>query len=339
MSRLIHGSQLPYGLADLNPRVIVDEGTERWVKCYVQHCEQWLRPPRRSFAGDVCPIHGIRCHVSGATGTYSYSQAERNIIVARRDFTAQIRGHEFKFESHRLGSERSEDALTWNVFRSLYERRVLAEFVNLFINEMHAVEPDLYLWGINMKDFRAWQLLIDARNQFESNLPVERPLTEPDIALHLPGKYLILIEAKFTSDNTFYDRGHRKNAHSLTAEELVSLYHFPQACITNRTAASTAGRIPQQLWRNMVFAEYMARHDAPTTRAYHLNLVRLLAEQQIEAEFRSLLHRSYQDRFGRVTWEEIYVRAHFLKGLELLVRYLKEKTAGLRPAFHLPRVS
>lgn len=339
MSWLISDNQLPYGISDLDPRVLVDEGTERWVKCFVQDCEQWLRPPKRSCPGDVCPIHGIRCHVSGSTGTYSYPQATKNIIVGRREFASQIRGHEFKFESHRLGSERSEDALTWNVFRSLFERRVLAEFVGLFIDEMHAVEPNLYLWGIDMKDFRPWQLLIDARKQFESNLPVERPLTEPDIALHLPGRYVILIEAKFTSANTFYDRGDRKNANSLTAEELVSLYHFPQARITSRASASAAGRIPQQLWRNMVFAEYMACQDAPTTKAYHLNLVRLLAEQPIEAEFRPLLHEGFQDRFRRVTWEEVYVRAHFLKGLELLVKYLKEKTAGLRPAFHLPRAT
>ena len=78
------------------------------------------------------------------------------------------------------------------------------------------VEPFLYLWGICLTEdaFDPMELLIAARKRFESNLPVERPYTEPDIMIHLPGRYLILIEAKFTSPNTTYaseDRGRMPN--------------------------------------------------------------------------------------------------------------------------------
>jgi len=55
------------------------------------------------------------------------------------------------------------------------------------IGESHSEEPDLYLWGIRVSgdSFEPWDLLIAARKRFESNLPVVRPLTEPDIALLL----------------------------------------------------------------------------------------------------------------------------------------------------------
>ena len=36
-------------------------------------------------------------------------------------FAERIVGHPFKYESHRLGAENSEDALSRNVFRSLQE--------------------------------------------------------------------------------------------------------------------------------------------------------------------------------------------------------------------------
>src|SRR5208282_1292283 len=69
-----------------------------------------------------------------------------------------------------------------------------------------------------------WDLLIAARQRFEANLPVNRPWTEPDIALYLPGRYLILIEAKFTSPNPAYENGPQKDPKSLTKDELLDIY-------------------------------------------------------------------------------------------------------------------
>jgi hypothetical protein len=72
------------------------------------------------------------------------------------------------------------------------------------------------------------ELLIAARKRFESDLPVERPYTEPDIMLHLPGRYLVLLEAKFTSPNTTYARGPRKDSQSLTLDELCATIWKPR---------------------------------------------------------------------------------------------------------------
>lgn len=329
---------VPYGTAELNPEIVTTGQPAQLVKCYVRGCSRWLAPPRRSFRGDICPVHKIRCHVSGNNGTYSYVDPARNIIAGTKVFADHILGHPFKFESHRLGSEKSEDALTWNVFRFLYEHKQLARVAELFTGERHGTEPQLFLWGIAIDSFRPWPLLIKARDRFERKLPVDRPLTEPDIALYLPGEYLVLVEAKFTSPNTYYEQAYRKTPTSLTAAELIHYYWHPGAQIVNVDAACEAERVPQQLWRNMVFAEYMAQQGGLGARAYHVNLVRHFCEASIEHEFRSLLHPEFNCRFHRCTWEQVHASVCGLDRFELLNRYVRNKTAGLRPAFSLPDI-
>lgn len=334
---------MPYGKQELDPNVNLETGTPRRVRCYVRGCHHVLRVPTKYDRGETCPDHGIRCHCSGSgaaySHTYTYADAKRNVIASAEQFGQRIIHHPFKYESHRLGSEKSEDTLTWNVFRSLQEAGQLGSFVERVTGERSPLEPYLYLWGICLTDdeFEPWPLLIAARDRFERALPVKRPFTEPDIALHLPGKYLILIEAKFTSPNTCYEPGPRKDAASLTFDELLGRYQDPGLEILDYRAARQAARVYQQLWRNTTFAEWMGKTDHPRTKAYHLNLVRDGEEIESEPEFRKLVSAQFQDRFRRITWEQIYHGMGDCRRLEPLRQYLANKTAGLRPAFRLPR--
>jgi hypothetical protein len=326
--------RLPFGTGDLwhSPSMISDR--PRRVRCYVLGCPNILETPTRGGRGDVCPEHGIRCHFSAAGATYSYRDPRRNMIASPQLFADRIINHPFKFESHRMGLEKSEDAVSWNVFRSLAESNGLAKIASLITGLPNDEEPALYLWGIRISgdDFTPWDLLIEARKRFENNLPVDRPLTEPDIALHLPGKYLILVEAKFTSPNSFYERGPRQNRSSLTLDELLGIYHDRRLAILSIERARSALRVPYQLWRNMVFAEWMATLDSPTTRAYHVNLVREGYEAKTELEFRELVRPECQDRFHRLTWEGIYAASIGPQHRQLR-QYIETKTAGLKQAF------
>ena len=327
---------VPYGVHDLDPQIIVHPGNQDIVRCYVRGCEQFVRRPKKRQCGELCPEHGIYCHHSSYGSTYSYGDVRRNIIASPDVFAERIIGHTFKYESQRLGSEKSEDALSWNVFRSLQEAGCLAQVANLLIGESHPEEPDLYLWGIRVSDdsFEPWDLLIAARQRFESDLPVDRPLTEPDIALHLPGRYLVLIEAKFTSPNGFYKRGRRKDEQSLTMEELLAIYQDPDLRLLDMTTAKGRDRVPYQLWRNTVFAEWMALRDSSATKAYHINLVREGHEEDSAAEFVELLRAGHEGRFGRATWEEVHRwAAQQSSTLDRLCEYVDQKTAQLTKAF------
>lgn len=326
---------LPYGVLDLDSQLVSDADR---VRCYVRGCQEMLRPPTRGFRGDTCKVHRIRCHISGANATYTYPQAKRNIIASPDLFARRLIGHPFKFESHRMGFEKSEDALTWNVFRSFQEAGCLHLVAELITGRDFGAEPTLYLWGIRLTDnsFRPWDLLIEARRRFESALPVKRPATEPDAGLFLPGRYLILIEAKFTSPNPFYLDGPRRDGQSLTMQELLDIYRHPACTILDTERARAADLIYYQLFRNTQFASYMASLDSPNTLAFHANLVRAGAEHESTGRFRQLIRPAFADRFTRITWEQLFVLATLRwQKLGRLIEYLATKTAGLAPAFQL----
>ena len=333
ISNSTFNTSLPYGVGDLDPEVVVHLDDPDKVRCYVCGCEHFVRGPQRGKRGEVCPDHGIYCHHSRYGSTYSYADVRRNIIASPEMFAERIVGHPFKYDSHRLGAENSEDALSWNVFRSLQEFKCLAQVAKLMTNEEHSEEPRLFMWGIRVDDdsFEPWDLLNAARERFERNLPVRRPLTEPDIALHLPGKYLILIEAKFTSLNPVYCRGRRKDAQSLTLSELLEIYLDASLKIINQSQASVRNQIHYQLSRNVVFSEWMAQMDSSSTSPLHINLVRRKSEATSQAEFAGLRHASHAGSFRRFEWESI--GTDNLPSRQLLARYLLFKTARLLKAF------
>ena len=110
---------LPYGTLDLDSAVHANPGPPRRVRCYVQGCRHVLRAPTR-YDRDNLP--GPRDQVPLLRGcTYSYPQSPAKHHRVTRSVRYPLVGHPFKYESHRFGQEKSEDALTWNVFRSLQE--------------------------------------------------------------------------------------------------------------------------------------------------------------------------------------------------------------------------
>jgi hypothetical protein len=328
---------LPYGTADLDPLPRFVAGPRRKVRCFVRGCERDLCPPtRRHGRGDACPEHGIRCH-AGTDCTYSYADPRRNFIIDAELAGDRVVRHPFKFESHRFGLENSADALTWNVVRSFQRASALHRLARRITGLPLVDEPRLFLWGISVSDdmFQPWDLLLCARERFETSLPVERPLTEPDIALWLPGVYLILIEAKFTSHNAVYRDGPRRDSTSLTKQELLDIYQDHELAILDLDQARRRQQVHYQLWRNMVFAEWMARAAGQSTRAYHANLTRCGHEVDSCREFHGLVRPEYADRFAHVTWKEFDALAFGAAELSRLRKYLRTKTAYLRRAFAL----
>lgn len=329
---------LPFGTLDLDPQPYVVAGPSRRVRCYVRGCAQMLRPPGEGYTGDVCPAHGIRCHHSAQAGpTYAYVDVKRNIVIGADSFVTRIVQNPFKYDKRWLNYEKSEDALTWNVFRTLQECGLLHVVAGWITGLDIQEEPRLYLWGLSISDgkFEPWDLLLAARMRFESNLPVERPPTEPDITLYLPGYYLILIEAKFTSPNPFYIDGPRRDAKSLTKNELLEIYQDADLVTLDVEKARRSERVYYQLWRNVVFAEWMAGYGNAATVAYVANLTRDGQERESCGAFQSLITAECVRHFVHLSWEDIYRRMTEPPALSKMRRYLETKTAGLQPAFSL----
>lgn len=322
-------------MKDLDPELHFDLGPPRRIRCFVRGCQHLLRPPTRSGGGDICPEHGIRCHSSG---TYSYADIRQNFIIDANLVATRIVGHPDKYDSKRLGMENSEDAVTWNVFRSLQKADCLHHVANLICGSNSTDEPQLYLWGLSLTGdtFDLWDLLVDARKRFEGNLPVKRPLTEPDIALYLPGEYLILIEAKFTSPNSYYSDGKRKDSASLTKAELLAIYQDDSLRILNAVKAVQTKRVHYQLWRNLIFAEWMAARAEQGTQGFLGSLTRRGHERESCAEFSQLSNDDFQNRFRHIAWEDFPALCPTSSTvLDPLCDYLRSKTASRMPAFDL----
>jgi hypothetical protein len=326
---------LPFGIFDLDPNVQTDPGPPMRIRCFVNGCTHFLIPPARGRKGETCPAHGIMCSRSP---TYIYSDVRKNIIVAQDLLADRIVGHRWKVESHRFGHERSEDALTYNLFRSFQEAGALNYIARLITGLDAEDEPRLFLWGLELTDdsLRPWDLLIAARRRFERRLPVKRPKTEPDIGLYLPGQYLALIEAKFCSPNTFYLDGPRRDPQSLTKEELLNRYCDLSLRYLDREEAGQADRVYYQLWRNVVFAEWMAQAAEPGTQAYFANLTRRGCENDSFAHFQRMIRPEFLGRVAHIFWEDLWILAGLSGGrLTTPQEYLLAKTANLLPAFNL----
>jgi hypothetical protein len=325
-----HDDRIPYGIFELHPQLVTDPGPPFRVRCCVRGCNRFLIPPSRTYPGEVCREHGIRTHRSA---TYSYVRPERNIITAR-DVAIRIANHPFKWEC-RFQLEKSEDAAVFNLLRSFMEAGCL-NYLGRYITGLNTEkEPRLFLWGIEQdEELTPFDLLIAGRERFERRLPVERPMTEPDAMLYLPGRYLALIEAKLTSPNPVYTDGPRRDSQSLTKEELIGIYDDPLCLMIDIEKARRAEAIAYQMFRNVQFASWMAHHATPGTRPYFANLTRRGYENDSFNAFTQLVRPEFLGQVTHIFWEDLWVIAGLAGGrLCLLQEYLMRKTSNLLPAF------
>jgi hypothetical protein len=346
---------LPFGTDDLRVDRQVDP--QGRIGCFVSGCTQLLRVPGRSRgSGDVCPAHGIRCHKSG---TYTYDDPLRNIIAGKHLVERMVRAGKKltgKAETHRLGHENSEDAVSWNVFRSLQELGLLGLAVEVLTGSVAEGEPELFTWGLRipreesaeMQDLRArptwgpeewsrlrWKGLADARNLLEPiDVRSKRPQqqTEPDVVLFAPPVGWIFVEAKFGSATDCV-----KKRETAKIEKFVKRYGKACGatfdCEAIEAAKADPTRFPRQLLRNVAFAEVI-RGQAP---ARVVALVRSGAVGDTDWADRAnrFLVPGAQTRVHHRTWEDLYraLPARADAKLARLRRYMQTKSLYGEPAF------
>jgi hypothetical protein len=216
--------------------------------------------------------------------------------------------------------------------------------------------PELYLWGchINLEQniCEPYNLLKQARAKIEPD--ITRFPTEPDIMLVVPGKFIMCIEAKFTSGNTLaLDNSIMKDgedgAKPKSKVGLLNRYLFQNHYWVNGFKYIDPGKIGKkfhsQLFRNIVFAAGMAEKCNGDWQV--VNLVRALRPSHRQASLtvdfddpteavRAYLTKDHQDRFTYRTWEGLY--AHVVEGepqLKELAGYFQGKSVFFRPAFQL----
>ena len=325
--------------------------------CPVSGCES--RPTdvgfgKRTFP--VCLTHGIQLRQSQTFVYWNGAGEERRARL--RNFPIQpglaaaiALESKAKAETHRLGYEMSEDALTWNVFVGLAKAGALRAATRFLAGTDPGSEPRLYLWGeridLSGKAPERFEPLDAVRKNLEKG--ISRFLTEPDIILVVDGRTLVCVEAKFGSGNPL--------AHAAkTAEDekpqdrsgLIQRYLRPASKKTRIAIneQSIGSGLHGQLFRNLVFASEMAGQQ-------DWHVVNLVSETQWRdpkdspnysyrdptAEIGAYLSDEDRQRFAFRTWEQLYRQVIApVPELAAVQAYMQGKSAHFRPAFDLPPV-
>lgn len=180
------------GFDDLRSRRTVEGNS---VQCPVRGCTSWVPVQRRTFRRSpefLCPKH--RLYIGRSTFEY---ESDMDNLLSRtpedEELLAAIRP--FKRES-RMARERSEDALTWNVFRHLETSGRLIPWLGAMAGGRTSAAV-VHYWSFEASTHGTWRPLAEARSAFGE---LEGRGSEPDLVITTDDAY-VWVEAKLGSSN------------------------------------------------------------------------------------------------------------------------------------------
>jgi hypothetical protein len=305
-----------YGMEELKKWI---EKTETRVECPVEGCSEKVERQRVSFTTESkfkCPVHNI--YISPSTFEYQ-SELDNLLWKDKVDLDLFEKIKLVKRES-RIARERSEDAVSWNVFRFLEKQNLICDFLQKVagISEDNA---EVIYWSYSQSQHGTWFMLNEGRKEFEL-----RPSkgSEPDIII-LGKKTLVIIEAKFLDSNksqvppprvehTYISRG---------GGWWKQVFHsgFKTIAVENRK---------YELSRFWLIGSWIAKQL--NLDFYLVNLTLSGRDGDIEQIFKEHINESSTRMFKRITWEEIYqyVLSTNLpeKDKDTMKKYFENKTRG-----------
>jgi hypothetical protein len=324
----------PYGTDDLREERIVSEAA---VTCHVSGCPTTVARQRRFFrASDefLCPQHGIYLSPT----TFQYAEPTRNLLWRYADDCRLLASiAKIKRTMARLGRERDEDAVTWNVVRAFEREGRVGRLAEILLSGRCRLpvggEPEVIYWGAQGEGL--WPCLAAARQEFGE--PMHRG-TEPDLALWWPGRFLVFVEAKFCAGNNTRPSKMRGRPDHRPCTYRKS-GHFARVFGGDYNQIAIESQ-KYELMRNWLLGSWIAMQSG--AGFVLVNLVRSGAECDIESEFGRWLCRQLPDRaFVRSTWESIWAALPSAGLMDDTVRaldtYFRTKSAGYDRAGKLRR--
>jgi hypothetical protein len=298
------------------------EITEKTIECPIKDCDRRVNRIRKGQRlrneAFKCDDHDI--YISPSTFEYEYDY--KNLFCydeSDRELLSKIKT---KKRESRIARERSEDALTWNVFRFLENRNYIEPLFENLLN-IHLREPEIIFWSYSHMEENVFNDLKLARCKFGEE---EKYSTEPDLIIK-DDNTLIFIEAKFTSNNNTSGDKERRIKRIKNPKQYVSggEYWFNKVFNCNYEHIINSGKY--ELMRLWLLGSWIANGYRDF---YLLNLTREKSEKDIEFKFKPLIHENSFRRFQRFTWEDIY---DFVRGKnenldKNFIKYFENKSSG-----------
>lgn len=251
--------------------------------------------------------------------TYVLQDHLDNFIVGR-GLVDKLSG---KAETWRLRNENSEDALSFNVFRSLQEAGRLRDAARLLTGLDLGAEPELIVWGHRLGQTTVAPVA-ELKTALDDLEGTSGQQTEPDIIFRIPSWGWIFIEAKLGSPTSTY-KGRPDKLEGWKKR-------YAKADVFNAAALTAADpeTFPEQLLRNVAVAHAVAAGEhvavVALVRKTYVKAVTNWANDYVADE--SVITRT-------ATWEQLHALTEGQQELSVLRGYLADKSVNLRRAFEI----
>jgi hypothetical protein len=305
-----------YSSKDLKEKINITENT---VRCPVKDCDVIVGRQRNSFKREekfYCPKH--RIYISPST--FEYENESDNLLWKEQDDMELLKKIKTVKRESRMARDNSEDALTWNVFRFLEKNQLLEKVMGAILG-VPIKSPELIYWSYSQKDETSWLDLNEAREFFGEQI---RRGSEPDIIIKTENA-LLFIEAKLTASNetvpTNLDDAKKYEVKDKEFYSQFFKHDFNTVAVQEKK---------YELLRFWLLGNWIAKEK--NLDFYLINLVLKEKEQNIENIFGQFIKQDQNERFVRITWEDIYsqVLNHgtSLSDSNRMIDYFKNKTIG-----------
>lgn len=310
-----------YNINDLKEKIQVKENS---IICPILNCEKEVRRIRKGEKlkqkDFLCPDHNIFISPS----TFEYKNEYSNLLPLNQEDKDLLNKIKSAKRECRISRERSEDALSWNVFRHLDKHKYIHSFIKDKFG-FDIINPELILWSYSEKETKkrkgVLKELAKARCHFGEE---ENRSTEPDIIIKGENA-IIFIEAKFTSGNNTSGNGVKKQ-YRINNRKKYDKDWFKSVFKANYEKLINLGKY--ELMRLWLLGTWIANEKK--IDFYLLNLTREKYEVNIEKEFKPLINETESNTFVRITWESIYdfILAQNNENDKSILEYLENKSCG-----------
>jgi hypothetical protein len=289
------------------------------VECSIFGCQHVVKRQSAEFLCEqpsLCKEHNIYISPS----TFEYANELDNLLWKQPEderYLANIM--RIKRES-RMARERSEDALTWNVFRYLHNNHLLSKTLERFIGEL-LKNTEMIYWSYSSDTNGVSPLLAEARHSFG-----ERAGTEPDVIID-SDDHIIFIEAKFTSGN------HTKPRNESVLDKYAKSNNYWYEKVFQKDIKVVSIEMEKyELMRNYLLGTWLGHKYNKKFTLLSLNAVNFSKEEGLS--FRDCLIENNQSRYIYSVWEELrgVIQNHLPESVdrELVLDYMTNKSAGYR---------
>ncbi len=303
---------------------------EKHVYCPVKGCSVQVERQGGHFKKDEiykCQKHDIYISPS----TFEYEDYGNNLLWFDQDDRELLESIFAEKRESRMARERSEDAVTWNVFRYLEKSGLLKDYLDP-ISRSGNEDARIIYWSFDPMEGGPYEPLVHAREEFGEKA---NQGSEPDLIIETNGN-IYFIEAKLDSGNkTNPSKPDNKKKYETGGNNWFNEV-FKSGVDFDKIATAESF---YELMRFWLLGTWIANEHL-NRNFFLINLVLNKKERDVEHQFGRHIDYNEMRAFKRQTWEQIYSlieRKAPPEARKEIIEYFHGKTLGYNSSDVLQR--